>query len=93
MTGKYLVIFILILAPMMQIPAFASKGKDYSEELERLDEILSKKEIYVQYLKDRINILKSVLDEQDDLSQIYGINISGHTALIPPWHIWASAGA
>ena len=35
MTGKYLVIFILILAPMMQIPAFASKGKDYSEELER----------------------------------------------------------
>ena len=54
MTGKYLVIFILILAPMMQIPAFASKGKDYSEELERLDEILSKKEIYVQYLKDRI---------------------------------------
>ena len=75
MTGKYLVIFILILAPMMQIPAFASKGKDYSEELERLDEILSKKEIYVQYLKDRINILKSVLDEQDDLSQIYGINI------------------
>ena len=42
MTGKYLVIFILILAPMMQIPAFASKGKDYSEELERLDEILSK---------------------------------------------------
>ena len=81
MTGKYLVIFILILAPMMQIPAFASKGKDYSEELERLDEILSKKEIYVQYLKDRINILKSVLDEQDDLSQIYGINM------------WASAGA
>ena len=76
MTGKYLVIFILILAPMMQIPAFASKGKDYSEELERLDEILSKKEIYVQYLKDRINILKSVLDEQDDLSQIYGINIA-----------------
>ena len=75
MTGKYLVIFILILAPMMQIPAFASKGKDYSEELERLDEILSKKEIYVQYLKDRINILKSVLDEQDDLSQIYGINM------------------
>ena len=42
MTGKYLVIFILILAPMMQIPAFASKGKDYSEELERLDEIRRK---------------------------------------------------
>ena len=75
MTGKFLVIFILILARITQIPAFASKGKDYSEELERLDEILSRKEIYVQYLKDRINILKSVLDEQDDLSQIYGINI------------------
>lgn len=75
MTGKFLVIFILILARMTQIPAFASKGKDYSEELERLDEILSRKEIYVQYLKDRINILKSVLDEQDDLSQIYGINM------------------
>ncbi len=46
----------------------------YSDELERLDDVLSKKHIYEQYLLDRVGVLKSVMSEQKDPLQTYNIS-------------------
>ena len=43
----------------------AAKGRDYSDELRRLDAVLAQKSIYDQYLLDRSGMLKSMLEGQD----------------------------
>ena len=42
--------------------------------LEKLDNVLGQKETYQGYFRDRMQVLKDVLSEQNDLEQIYGIN-------------------
>lgn len=50
-----------------------AKGRDYSDELRRLDAVLAQKSIYDQYLLDRIGMLKSMLEGQDSPYRTYDI--------------------
>ena len=47
----------------------------YLEELERLDVILQQKEVYDQYLLDRVEMLKNMSVEMNDYAQIYILNM------------------
>lgn len=42
--------------------------------LAELDDVLENKEVYMGYFNDRVDVLRSVLLEQDDPEQIYNIN-------------------
>lgn len=54
---------------------FCSCGRMQTNPLlSELDEVLENKEVYIGYFDDRAEVLRSVLQEQNDQEQIYNIN-------------------
>lgn len=69
------VVSLLLLAVLICFQAGDISAKESrSELLSELEEVLSRKDVYEGYFNDRLNVMKSILAEQDDLQQRYNIN-------------------